>query len=98
MAEPAYTRLQLDERREQLIRAGADLFARHAFEEISMRQIAEAAGVSKALLYHYFPSKIDLFRAAVEDAAAELRDVIEPAHDRPVLEQLAASLDAYLAW
>ena len=38
-----------------------------------MREIAEAAGVSKPLLYHYFPSKIDLFKAAVAESAAELR-------------------------
>ena len=42
-----------------------------------MRDIAEAAGVSKPLLYHYFPSKIDLFKAAVADKAAELQRLIE---------------------
>ncbi|MCA1690460.1 MAG: TetR/AcrR family transcriptional regulator, partial [Actinobacteria bacterium] len=63
MARPAYTRLQIDERRRQLLDAGAALFAERAYEEISMREIAGAAGVSKALLYHYFPSKTDLFTA-----------------------------------
>jgi AcrR family transcriptional regulator len=46
------TRLQLDERRRQLIDAGSALFAQHAFEEIAMRQIAEAAGVCKVRLHH----------------------------------------------
>ncbi len=78
MPGPAYSRLHLDERRRQLLDAGAALFAEHAFEEISMRQIAEAAGVSKALLYHYFPSKTDLFKAAIQDAATELQRIIEP--------------------
>ena len=63
-----------------------------------MRQIAETAGVSKPLLYHYFPSKIDLFKAAVADAAAELHGVIEPIGEAAPAEQLAASLDAYLGW
>jgi AcrR family transcriptional regulator len=98
MSEPAYTRLQVDERREQLIEAGARLFAEHAYEEISMREVAQAAGVSKALLYHYFPSKIELFKAAVAEKAAELGKLIEPSGDGSPLEQLNDGLDAYLAW
>jgi AcrR family transcriptional regulator len=98
MAQPAYTRLQVDERRRQLLEAGAALFARHAFEEISMRQVAQAAGVSKPLLYHYFPSKIELFKAAVAEKAAELQALIEPSGEGTPVAQLAASLDAYLAW
>ena len=73
VAEPAYTRLQVDERRRQLIDAGSRAFGEHAYEDLSMREIAETAGVSKALLYHYFPSKIDLFKAAVDEKAQEIR-------------------------
>jgi AcrR family transcriptional regulator len=98
VSEPAYTRLQVDERRRQLLDAGTRLFAEHAFEEISMRQIGEAAGVSKALVYHYFPSKTALFRAAVEEATTELRAVVGPTGDGTALEQLERSLDAYLGW
>jgi AcrR family transcriptional regulator len=95
---PAYTRLQVEERRRQLLDAGAALFAQHAYEEISMRQIAEAAGVSKPLLYHYFPSKNDLFMSAVTEAASELQGLIEPSGEGTPVEQLTASLDAYLTW
>lgn len=63
-----------------------------------MREIAEAAGVSKPLLYHYFPSKIDLFKAAVGEKAEELRAAIEPRRDGTPFEQLAQSIDAYLTW
>jgi AcrR family transcriptional regulator len=95
---PAYTRLQVDERRRQLLEAGTALFAEHAYEEISMRDIARAAGVSKPLLYHYFPSKIDLFKAAVAEKATELQNLIEPAGEGTAFEQLAGSLEAYLSW
>jgi AcrR family transcriptional regulator len=98
MAETAFTRLQVDERRRQLIDAGSALFAQHAFEEISMRQIAEAAGVSKALLYHYFPNKIELFKAAVQEYAGELQRLIEPNGGGTPIEQLSESLERYLAW
>jgi AcrR family transcriptional regulator len=63
-----------------------------------MRDIAKAAGVSKPLLYHYFPSKIDLFKEAVAEKAAELARLIEPTSEGSPLEQLSNVLDAYLGW
>lgn len=96
--EPAYTRLHVDQRRRLLIEAGSAVFAEHAFEEISMRQIADAAGISKSLLYHYFPSKSELFKAAVKAHAQELQKLIEPTGEGPPMTQLADSLDAYLVW
>jgi AcrR family transcriptional regulator len=68
---PAYTRLQVDERRRQLLERSTGLFARHGYDELSMARIAREAGISKALLYHYFPSKRDLFEAALGQAAEE---------------------------
>ena len=90
--------MHVDERRRQLLDAGAELFAQYSFEEISMRELAEAAGVSKPLLYHYFPSKIDLFKAAVSEKAEELQRLIEPSSEGPAIEQLSQILDSYLAW
>src|SRR5260370_18356544 len=63
-----------------------------------MKDVARAAGVSKPLLYHYFPSKAELFKAAVAAKAAELQAAIEPTGQGTPLEQLAHSLDAYLTW
>lgn len=63
-----------------------------------MRDIARAAGVSKPLLYHYFSSKVELFKAAVAENAAELQAAIEPSGQGSPLEQLTRSLEAYLAW
>jgi AcrR family transcriptional regulator len=97
-SEPAYKRLDVDERRRQLLDAGARLFSERAYEEISMRDIAHAAGVSKPLLYHYFNSKTDLFKAAISEHAAELQSAIEPGTGKDPLEQLAISLDKYLQW
>src|SRR5947209_17336457 len=94
----AYRRLRVDERRSQLLEVGSRLFAEHAFEDISMQQIAEVAGVSKPLLYHYFPSKTDLFKAAVAEKALELQTLITPTGGGEPLEQLRQILDAYLAW
>ena len=98
MGTPAYTRLDVDERRRQLLELGAELFARHSYDELSMARIGREAGISKALLYHYFPSKQAYFAATLEQAAAELAEVTRPDPDKPPVEQLAGSLDAYLGW
>ena len=96
MSEPAYTRLGVDERRRQLLELGTELFTRHSYGELSMAQIAREAGISKALLYHYFPSKRDFFVATLARAAEELRARTEPDPSKPPLEQLTGSLDGYL--
>jgi AcrR family transcriptional regulator len=97
-AGPAYTRLENDERRRRLLELGARLFTEHAYDEISMSQIARAAGISKALLYHYFPSKRDYFVATLAGGAEELRARVEPDPDLPPAQALAGAVDAYLAW
>jgi len=96
---PAYRRLDVDERRRRLLEQGAELFSRHAYADLSMAAIAREAGISKALLYHYFPSKQAFFVATLEQQAAELAarvDDVDPALPPPA--QLAAALDAFLGW
>lgn len=95
---PAYTRLDVDERRRRLLDLGAQLFTTHAYDELSMAGIARAAGISKGLLYHYFPSKQAFFAATLRDAAGELERLVQPDPLLPPAERLAASLDAYLGW
>jgi AcrR family transcriptional regulator len=98
MPDPAYTRMQVDERRRQLLELGARLFATHSFGELSMARIAREAGISKALLYHYFPSKQDFFVATLQQGAQEIARRTEPDPNLPPLEALAASVDAFLGW
>jgi AcrR family transcriptional regulator len=95
---PAYTRMPVDARRGQLLELGAELFARHSFAELSMARIAREAGISKALLYHYFPTKQDFFLATLQQAAEEVRRRTEPDPELPPGEALASSLDAFLTW
>lgn len=96
MARPAYSRLQADERRRQLLERGAELFALHSYDELSMRRIARELGISKPLLYHYFPSKQAFFQETLAQAAAQLRARTEPDPDLPPLDQLRGSLEAFL--
>lgn len=55
-----------DERIPQIIDAAAQVFSRHGIDGANMSDIAEAAGVSKATIYHYFASKEDLIVALVK--------------------------------
>ena len=98
MAGPAYTRLQVDERRRQLLELGARLFATHSYGELSMARIAREAGISKALLYHYFPSKQDFFVATLQQGAEEIARRTEPDPELPPMEALAGSIDGFLGW
>ena len=96
MRATAFKRLEVDERRRQLLQLGTELFARHAYDELSMRKIANAAGISHALLYRYFPSKQSYFRAALEQAAEEMQARTAPDPSLPPWEQLVAGLEGFL--
>lgn len=93
---PAYRRLSAEDRRRQLLERGAELFAEHSYDELSMDEIARKAGISKPLLYHYFPSKRDYFQATLAQAAAELQARTEPDPSLPPFDQLRESLEAFL--
>ncbi|HEV2791127.1 MAG TPA: TetR/AcrR family transcriptional regulator [Solirubrobacterales bacterium] len=97
MSGPAYQRLDVDERRRQLLERGAELFTSHRYDELSMSKIAKEVGISKALLYHYFPSKQAYFEETLSAWAEQLRERTEPDPELPPVEQLTGSLDAFLA-
>jgi AcrR family transcriptional regulator len=97
MVDPSYRRLDVDERRRQLLERGAELFTSHRYDELSMSRIARELGISKSLLYHYFPSKQAFFEATLGAWAEELRTRTEPDPDLPPAEQLIASVGGFLA-
>ena len=98
MAGPAYRRMQNDERRAQLLERATVLFGEHGYEALSMAQIAREAKISKALLYHYFPSKHKLFEATLMSGAEELRERTEPDSSLAPAQQVSQTLDAFLTW
>lgn len=91
-------RLSGDERREHLLHVGVELVGRHGTADISIEEIAHAAGVSKGLLYHYFPTKTDFFVAVLARSQAEMDkgQVRDP--DLSPLEQFDRNLDGFLSF
>ncbi|MBK6014325.1 TetR/AcrR family transcriptional regulator [Streptomyces sp. MBT53] len=96
---PAYRRLNVEERRSQLLDAALTLFAHRAPEEVSLDDVAEAAGVSRPLVYRYFPGgKQQLYEAALRSAAEELQQCFDEPREGPLLPRLARALDRYLGF
>lgn len=91
-------RLSTEERREQLLTVGASLFSESPYDEVWIEQVAEIAGVSRGLLYHYFPTKRDFFAAVVERESERMLRMTAAVPGVPVRDQLAAGLDAYLEY
>jgi len=74
-------------RADELTRAALDLFAERDFASVTIKDIAQATGVNTALIYYYFESKEDLFRATIENAvdqALENYKNLREKHDDPV--------------
>lgn len=93
---PPRQRLTPADRRAQLLAVGTRLFAAHPYADVLMEEVAEEAGVSRALLYRHFPSKHALFAAVYRQAAdrllAETR--LDPADS--LVEQLIQGMDVHL--
>ena len=90
------SRLEPQQRREQLLDTGAALFAEKPYEDVLVEDIAARAGVSRALLYHYYPSKRDLYVAIFKRASNRFLARVGPDPQLPLAEQLAAGLEAHI--
>lgn len=89
-------RFRADERRTQLLELGRELLNTRRYDEISIDDIAQAAGISKGLLYHYFPSKEDFFVAGVERGSAQLLAACDPDPTLSHAQQLVLGIRGYL--
>src|SRR5215208_3331054 len=98
MASLQGSRLAPDERRDHLIRMGVELLGRRAYDQLSITELARAAGISKGLLYHYFTTKSEFVVAVLRQSREELerRITFDPALEPPA--RLDAGLDAFLAF
>ncbi|MBW3619577.1 MAG: TetR/AcrR family transcriptional regulator [Actinobacteria bacterium] len=96
MADDPRRRLSREERRAQLVALGREEVERVSFDGLSTDRVAEAAGISRGLLFHYFPTRDDFLVAIAVDAADELLEVLDPDADAPALLQLRSSLAAYV--
>lgn len=85
----------MGERREELIQAALQLFGDRSPEDISVDDVALAAGASRALVYHYFGGKQELYVEALRSAAKQLSELLEPPAEGRPLDRLRISLSRY---
>lgn len=94
----ARRRLSPEDRRAELLALGAEVFGKRPYDEVRIDEIAERAGVSRALMYHYFPDKRAFFAAVVKDEADRLyaSTNIDPAPGLTMFEEIRMGVLAYM--
>ncbi|MFI9585605.1 TetR/AcrR family transcriptional regulator [Streptomyces sp. NPDC052236] len=86
----------VEERRQQLIGVALELFSnRSSPDDVSIDEIAAAAGISRPLVYHYFPGKQGLYEAALRQAAGELAELFQERHEGPLGARLLRVLGRF---
>ncbi|WP_424214072.1 TetR/AcrR family transcriptional regulator [Streptomyces sp. BI20] len=91
-------RMGVEERRQQLIAVALDLFSRRSPEDVSIDEIAAAAGISRPLVYHYFPGKSSLYEAALRRAADDLAGRFEEPREGPLGARLLRVMERFFAF
>lgn len=89
-------RMSPHQRRKDLIRTALRIFSQRSPSEVTPEDIAEAAEVSRALLYRYFPNMTELRRAALQQAMSELIPRLAPQPDTPPLHQLRLAVLSFI--
>ncbi|GGM86885.1 TetR/AcrR family transcriptional regulator [Streptomyces fuscichromogenes] len=88
-------RMGVEERRQQLIGVALELFSRRSPDEVSIDEIASAAGISRPLVYHYFPGKLSLYEAALKRASEDLAARFSEPHEGPLGARLLRVMRRY---
>ncbi|MFO0912344.1 MAG: TetR/AcrR family transcriptional regulator [Pirellulales bacterium] len=87
-------------RRDEILTVAAQLFAERGYDQADTQQLADRVGVGKGTLYRYFPSKRDLFLAAVDRAMQMLRETLDQVVSGPAdpLDQIALAIERFLGF
>jgi AcrR family transcriptional regulator len=98
MAHMTRTRLSPGARRAQLLDLGLVLLAERGLEDLSIDVLAEHAGISRGLLYHYFSDKRDFHLAVLRRMSEEVVAITAPPADGDPMSRMMASLEAYVGF
>lgn len=93
------TRLAPDARRQEILEHARELFGGRSYAVVSASEIARAAGVTPALVSHYFPGgKRDIFLALVSQLREQVAEAIRVDPSLAVRDRVAVSIENWLGW
>ncbi|MFJ9416457.1 TetR/AcrR family transcriptional regulator [Streptomyces sp. NPDC101227] len=98
MSGKRVTRLTPDQRREQLVGIGLEMLADRSLDELSTDEVARRAGISRGLLFHYFDSKRDFFRAVVRAECERFTAATEPDPELAPVPWMRAFIAGFVAY
>src|SRR3954454_2866860 len=98
MGSPKYSRLDPAQRRDQMLDAAGALFAERAYDEVSVEDIARAAGVARGLVHHYFGGRNDVYIALLERLGAQREHQLRPPAGRSPRARVADTVSRWLDW
>lgn len=90
-------RMPKDERRRQLVGIGLRMLTERPIQDVSLDSVAAEAGISRGLLFHYFPTKTAFYEEVVAAAGRRVLRNVTPDDDVPADERVRQILDRYLA-
>src|SRR4051795_12395045 len=98
MSAPKFNRLDPGQRREQILDAANELFARRAYDEVSIEDIASSAGVTRGLVHHYFGGRKDVYIGLLERLGAQREERLRPPVGRTDRARVADTVSRWLDW
>src|SRR3954451_9230279 len=98
MSSPKYSRLDPGQRREQILDAANALFAERAYDEVTIEDIAGAAGVTRGLVHHYFGGRKDVYLGLLERLGAQREERLRPPVGSSARARVADTVSRWLDW
>jgi AcrR family transcriptional regulator len=98
MSTPKFSRLDPGQRREQILEAANALFAKRAYDEVSIEDIASSAGVTRGLVHHYFGGRKEVYIALLERLGAVREHQLPPPAGRSARARVADTVSRWLDW
>ena len=91
-------RLSTEARRSQLLNVGREVFSATPYDRVAIDDLATAAGVSKGLLYHYFPDKRSFYIEVLRAVALDVLRVSEMNGEGSIADAIGGAVDGFLSY
>ena len=98
MSSAKFSRLDPQQRRDQILDAANALFAERAYDEVSIEDIARSAGVTRGLVHHYFGGRKEVYIGLLERLGAEREEGLRPPIGRSARARVADTVSRWLDW